>query len=223
MSSSVTSQAVAIARRDLGRERRTGEVLWVTVPFGAIAMIVVPLAVGAATTTLERIGPGLFWAVVMLFGVLIAVRRSAAETGPQRDLLALLGVDPVAVFAGKAAATTVMLLAFEVIVGLVTVVFYNVDVGNWGWLVVLLPLASLGLGMLGTLAGSIAASTAAGPALIPLIVAPLAVPLLLAASETVEALRRGTGILPWLLLMLAVDVVLSIAGVLTARPLQETP
>lgn len=222
MSSSLWSQAAAVTRRDLERERRSGEVLWITVPFGAVALVLVPLAVGADAPRLEAIGPGLFWAVVLLFGVLVSVRRSTTETPAQRDLTALLGIDPVAAFAGKSLATALLLLAFEVIVGVVAVVFYDIDLEQWAWLLVLLPAASAGLAMLGTIAGSIAASATAGPALIPLIVAPLAVPLLLAATETVEALRGGTGILRWLLLMIAVDVVLSIAGVLSARPLQET-
>jgi heme exporter protein B len=222
VSSSLWSQAAAVTRRDLERERRSGEVLWITIPFGAVALVLVPLAVGADAPRLEAIGPGLFWAVVLLFGVLVSVRRSTTETPAQRDLTALLGIDPVAAFAGKSLATALLLLAFEVIVGVVAVVFYDIDLQQWAWLVVLLPAASAGLAMLGTIAGSIAASASAGPALIPLIVAPLAVPLLLAATETVEALRGGTGILRWLLLMIAVDVVLSIAGVLSARPLQET-
>jgi heme exporter protein B len=222
MSASLRSQVAAVARRDLERERRSGEVLWITIPFGAVALVLVPLAVGADAPRLEAIGPGLYWAVVLLFGVLVAVRRSTTETRSQRDLVALLGIDPVAAFAGRALATGLLLLAFEVIVGLVAVVFYNIDLQHWAWLALVLPVASAGLAMLGTMAGSIAVSAAAGPALIPLIVAPLAVPLLLAAAETVEGLRSGTGILRWLLLMVTVDVVLSIAGVLSARPLQET-
>ena len=37
------AQASTITRRDLRRERRSGEVLWVTLPFGAVALLLVPL------------------------------------------------------------------------------------------------------------------------------------------------------------------------------------
>jgi heme exporter protein B len=220
--SAFSTQAAAVTRRDLDREKRTGEVLWITIPFGAIALILIPMAVGADLALLRQIGPGLYWVVVMLFGVLIAVRRTSLETPAQRDLLALLGIDPAAVFTGRAVASGLMLLGFEIVVGVVAVLFYDIALTGWPWLLVVLPLAAAGLAALGTIAGSIATNAAVGPALIPLIVAPLAVPLLLAASEIVEGLRTNTGILRWLLLMVIVDLVLSIAGVVTARPLQET-
>jgi heme exporter protein B len=85
-----------------------------------------------------------------------------------------------------------------------------------------MPLAAAGLAELGTLSGSIAASLTAGPALIPFLVAPLAIPLLLGATQSAEAIRQGDSILSWILLMAIVALALAVAGVLTARPLQET-
>lgn len=215
-------QAIAIARLHLLRERRVGEVAWVIVPFGAIALLLVPLAVGTDLPTLERIGPGLFWAVVLLFGVLVAVRRTAAETQEQRDLISLLGLDPAAGFAGRAVASAALLLGFEVVVGAVAVALYNIDLARWPWMLAVVPGVAAGLALLGTLAGSITASLSAGPSLVPFLVAPLAVPLLLAATQALDGLRPDSSILPWVLLMVAVDLILAIAGVLTARPLQET-
>jgi len=224
VSPTFSSQLRAVVRRDLDRERRSGEVVWITIPFGAIALILVQLAVGADVPVLRELGPGLYWAVVLLFGVLISVRRTTVETPAQRDLIALLGIDPAAAFAGRALASTLLLIGFEVIVGGVAVLFYDIQLSAIGWVLtaLILPVAAYGMAVLGTIAGSIATRAAIGPALIPLIVAPLAVPLLLAAAESVEGLRNGTGILPWMLLMVTVDLVLSIAGVTTARPLMET-
>ena len=215
-------QLAAVARRDLIRERRVGEVAWVTVPFAAIALLLVPLAIGTDQPTLERIGPGLFWAVVLLFGVLIAIRRSASETRAQRDLVALVGLDPAAGFAGRTLASAVLLLVFELVVGAVAVALYNIDLARWPWLLVVVPGVAIGLALLGTLATSITASLNTGPALVPFLVAPLAVPLLLAATQALDSLRPTDSILPWVLLMVATDLALAIAGVLTARPLQET-
>lgn len=222
MTASLWPQIRAIARRDLIRERRSGEVAWVTIPFGAIALLLIPLAVGADIPLLRRIGPGLFWAVVMLFGILIAVRRTAAETGPQRDQVALLGIDPAAGFAGKSAASAVLLTGFQLIVGVVAVLLYDVDLSRWPWLIVIVPGVAIGLALLGTLTSSIAANLDSGAALIPFLVAPMSVPLLLGATQALDPLRPSNSILPWVMLLLAVDLVLAIAGVLTARPLQET-
>ncbi|MCP3993442.1 MAG: ABC transporter permease [bacterium] len=215
-------QALAIARRDLDRERRSGEVAWVTIPFGAIALLLVPLAIGINQNILDQIGTGMLFVVVLLFGVLTAVRRTNLETPAQRDAIALLGIDPVAEFVGKSMASAVLLLGFEVVMGLVALVLYGLDVSDWGWMLVVMPLVAVGLAELGTISGAIAASVQAGPALVPLLVTPLAIPLLLGATETVGSVAQDRGNLSWLVLMLIVVLALAIVGVLTARPLQET-
>ena len=216
------SQAAAVARRDLIRERRAGEVVWITIPFGAIALLLIPMAVGTDIPLLRRIGPGLFWVIVMLFGVLIAVRRTASETPAQRDLMSLLGIDAGASFTGRVLASTGMLFAFELVIGFVAVLLYDITLDGWAWLFLIVPLAAIGLGLLGAVAGGVTSSLNASAALVPLLVAPLAVPLLLAATEAMDAIQTGRSILPWVLLMVVVDLALAIAGVLTARPLQET-
>ncbi len=215
-------QAIVAARRDLARERRRGEVLWVTIPFGVVAMLLIPMAVGADAPRLRELGPGLFWVIVLLFGVLVTVRTTAADTPQQRDLNRLIGLDPAAGFVGRSLASFALLLAFEVVVGLATIALYDVSLAGWFWLPLILVVAGAGLALIGSLAASIAGNLATGPALVPLLVAPLAVPLLLGATQALDGLRLGNSILPWLLLMVTVVLVLLIVGVLTARPLQET-
>ncbi len=215
------AQVAVIARTELVRERRAGQVLWITIPFGAIAILLVPIAIGTDAPMLRRIGPGLFWIVVMLFGVLVAVRRSSLDTLPVRDQLALAGVDPAAAYVGRAAAAFVLLLAFEVVVGLAAVLVY--DLGS-GLLIApaTLLLAAAGLALLGTLAASIVSAGRDGSALVPLLVAPLSVPLLIGATQAHEAFELGRSSLGWVLMMVVTTVVLAIAGVLSAGPLQET-
>lgn len=222
MSAGFWAQARAVTRRDLLRERRRGEVLWLIIPFGALALLLVPLAVGTDAPLLERIGPGLFWAIVMLFGVLVAVRAYGADTAPQQDAASLVGLDPAASFAGRTLASTVLLIGFEIVVGLVAIALYDISVIGVPWLAAVLVLAAIGLALLGTLAGSIVNSLTASSALVPLLVAPLSVPLLLGATQAYEGLRLGRSIVSWLLLMVIVVLLVAITGVLTARPLQET-
>lgn len=222
MSSSFWRQAMAVARRDLERERHAGEVAWVTIPFGAIALLLVPLAVGINQDVLSRIGTGMLFVVVMLFGVLTAIRRTNIETPPQRDAIALLGIDPVAEFAGKTVASAIVLLVFEVVMGIVAVALYGLDISGWWWMLLVMPLTAIGLAELGTISGAITVSVQAGPALVPLLVTPLAIPLLLGATQTVVNIDTDGGNLSWLVLMAIVVLVLAIVGVLTARPLQET-
>ena len=214
------NQALEMARKDLRTEVRTGEVFLITIPFGAVALMLIPLAVGTDTPLLRTIGPGMYWVVVLLFGVLVATRQSGVEDTPQQDLLSLLGIDPAAQFTGRAIATTLLLLAFEVVLAPVAIALYDPQLAGWPWIAALAVLVGIGLGLLGTLAATIAASIASS-ALVPLLVAPLSVPILLAASQTMDGLRFGNTILGWILLLLTMDLLLAVAGVLSARPLQE--
>jgi heme exporter protein B len=215
------SQARLITSRDLVRERRSGEVLWVTLPFGAIALLLVPMAIGTDAPLLEQVGTGLFWAIVMLFGVLISIRQTTGETQAQRDQLALTGIDAAAIYVGRATASFVLLVIFEVVLGLVTIVLYDVPVGGW-WLVpILITIVAAGLSLLGTLAASIVSTGRNAAALVPLLVAPLSIPLLIGATQALEVLDLGGSSLAWVLMMIVSTLVLAVAGVLSARPLQE--
>jgi heme exporter protein B len=213
-------QAIELGRKDLRTEVRSGEVLMITVPFGAAALMLIPLAVGTDAPLLERIGPGMYWSVVLLFGVLVTVRQSAVEGQAQEDLLGLLGVDAAARFAGRAGANFLLLLLFEALLAPVALALYDTDPAGFWWLLAVIPLVAAGLSLLGTLAASIARSVASST-LVPLIVVPLAVPMLLAATQITEGLRIQATILGWLLLLVVMDLLLAVAGVLSARPLQE--
>jgi heme exporter protein B len=222
MNAGFRSQVAAVVERDLRRERRRGDVVWVTIPFGAMALFLLPLAIGVDTQLLQRIGPGMYWVVVMLFGVLVSVGRASIETNAQRDAVSLLGLDPAAAYVGRSMSAAGLLLVYEIVVGVVAVVLYNIEVIGIPWLALTLVITAVGLGLLGSLAASLVSSSSAGSALVPLLVAPLSVPLLLGATQVYEGLRLGRSILPWMLLMVVVMLVTAIIGVGTARPLQET-
>lgn len=215
-------QVSLVAGRDVARERRSGEVLWVTLPFGAIALLLVPLAVGTDTPMLQRIGPGLFWVIVLLFGVLIAIRQTSRETPAQRDQLALTGLDAAAVYVGRATASFIYLLVFEAVLGAVTIVLYDVRPEGWLLLPAVFIVVAAGLALLGTMAAGIVSAGRNATALVPLLVAPLSVPLLIGATQALEALQLGRSSLGWVLMMVVTTLVLAIAGVLSAQPLQET-
>jgi heme exporter protein B len=215
-------QATTIARRDLLRERRSGEVLWVTLPFGAIALLMVPLAIGTESRMLATVGPGMFWVIVMLFGVLIAIRQTNAETMAQRDLVSLIGLDPAAIYVGRVSASFALLVVFEVVLGVVAFVLYDLSLDDIAVLFVTILLVALGLSLLGTLAAGIVSTGRNATALVPLLVAPLSIPLLLGATQSLEALQFGRSSLMWVLMMVVTVLLLAIAGVLSARPLQET-
>ena len=215
------AQAVEIARKDLRAELRSGEALLVAAPFGATALLLVPLAVGADVPLLRQLGPGVYWLVVLLFGTLVTLRQTAVDGHAQLELLALLGVDPAARFLGRTAASAVLLLGFQTALVPVMIVLYDPPLDGWPWLVTLAPLVAVGLATLGTLAGALTANLQARGTLAPLLVAPLSLPLLLGATQVLEGARYGRGNAPWVLLVLTMDLIVVLAGAAGARPLEE--
>jgi heme exporter protein B len=207
---------------ELRDEARAGEIVTVVLPFGAVALLTIPMAIGIETQLLSRIGPGIFWTIVFLFGIVVTQRQSAISTPALRDTIRLLGIDPAVRFAATALTSALLLLAFEIWVGIITVILYDPVLESWGWMAAILPLAAFGLAMIGTIAGNVAAGLGTRSTIVPLLVVPAAVPILLGAAQATEGLRVGAGILRWVLLLAIVDVVIAVAGVLTAQPLEES-
>ncbi len=217
------SQALEIARVDLTVERRLGDTLRIVLPFAVVALMVFPLALGIQLSVIRDIGPAVFWSLGILFGMQVALRQSASDTPERRDLYALLGVDPAARFAGRTLSGVILMLAFLLVLFVAMTLLYGPELPEGSWPTMLLGafLFSIGLTELGTLAGEVTADMRNRSALASLIVAPLALPLVIGASQSLEALALDAGILPWILLMLATDLALAVAGVGLARPLEE--
>lgn len=218
MTVSLLTQMRALSKAEFRAAWRGGETLMVTLPFAVAALMVVPLAIGTDQALLERIGPGVVWSTVLVFASFVVVR---SDGGIDRDLVRMLGVDPAAVFAARAFVGSVFLGGFVTVMGLAGVVLYDFSLERWWWVPVIGVSAVAALAMITTLAAAVTTGLEARSTLTPLLVVPLAIPVLLAATEATESLRSTTGNLGWILLLVMLDLGLAIAGVLTARPLQE--
>lgn len=217
------SQTVELARVDLAVERRLGETFRIIAPFGLVALAIFPIALGLRLTLVSDIGTSVFWALGILFGMQVALRRSSTDDRGRRDLHALVGVDPAARFVGRVLAGSLLTTAFLVVLFLAMVLLYGPDLpaSATPGAAMTIVLVAVGLAELGTLAGEIAWGLRDRTAIASLIVAPLAIPLLIAGSQTLQAIAAGTGILPGVLLMVTTDLALAVAGVALARPLEE--
>lgn len=217
------SQAIEIARVDLRLERRIGDSLRIVLPFAIVSLLIIPLALGVRLNLATQIGVAVFWALGILFGMQIALRHSASDSRERRDLYALLGVDPAARFVGRTMSGSLLTFAFLLALFATMVVIYGPELPQGGIPVAALASALLAIGLteLGTLAGEVTSDLRNRSTLASLIIAPLAVPLVIGASQSMEALARDTSILPWVLLILATDLALAVAGVGLARPLED--
>lgn len=218
----VGRQVLALARRDLTVEARTGEILWLTVPFAGVAVLLIALAVGANVTLLREIAAGVFWALVLVFGALVSLRQSGMEPAAHGDVITLLDVEPAARFVARAGTSVLLLIGFQALLAPLAIVLYDPPLAGWIWLGALIPLVAVGIGALGTLAAALTANVGARAVLVPLLVLPLGVPLVLGATQVLSAATFAQGgVLPWLALILLVDLVIVAAGLASARWLVE--
>lgn len=214
--------ALIIALRDIRVEIRSGEALSVVFPFAVVATWVAPLATDASRPLLRDLAAPVYWLIFLLFGMMIVFRQTALETSTQRRALALTGLDPAARFAGRSAASALILTPIAWILAVPIVVLYDYRPPDGMWLMVpVITLAAGGLAMLGTLAGDVTVGLRSRTSLAPLLMAPLATPMLMGASQALESLIAQRSIIMWVLVLVVADLGLAAAGVMSARALEE--
>lgn len=217
-----------VARKDLRIELRSKVVSNQILPFAGATMVMFAFAFDN-TDLLVRVAPGLMW-LATLFSLLIVVGRAFAVENDDGalDALRVAGVDPVAIFWGKAAALFVQLLALEVLLLLAAVLLYNAEVrpAGIGLLAVTLVAATSGLAFVGTLYGGLAAGFSGRESLLPLLMLPVVAPVLIGATRAVES-ALGTGEValsegwPWVGLLAVYAIAFGTGGALAFGPLIE--
>lgn len=217
-------EAVLVAGKDLRIEARSRVATNQVAPFAVLVLVLFGFALDPDRGVLTRASAGLFW-VAVLFAGLLAVQRSFAVESADgaRDGLRLSGLDPAAIFLGKAAAVAVQLLALEALLALGVAVFYNAPLDGPLLLVATCIAATVGVAAAGTAYGVLAAGLRVRETLLPLLLLPVLAPVLLGATKAWEA-AMGIGIddgRPWLQLLAVFAVVYTAFGVLAFGPMLE--
>ena len=216
--------AAVMAGKDLRVELRSRVATNQVAPFALLVLILFAFALDPDRGVLGRAAAGLFW-VAVLFSALLAVQRAfAIEAGDgTRDGLRLSGLDPAAIFLGKAGAVALQLVALEVVLGAGVVVLYDRALHGPALLVTTCLLATVGLAAAGTVYGALAAGLRVRETLLPLLLLPVVAPVLLAATRASEAALGGTPAdgWPWVRLLGVFAVIYVVFGVVAFGPLLE--
>jgi heme exporter protein B len=220
----LVQEAGIVAGKDLRIERRSRVTLQQVVPFGGIVLLLFAFALDPDRGVLERVAPGLFWVTVLL-AVLLAVSRSFAIEAHNgaTDGLRLSGLDPAAIFLGKAVAIAVQLAVLEALLAIGVVVLFDVTLGSVGPLLLATLAATVGLAAAGTLYGVLAAGLRVRETLVPVLLLPVVAPVLLGATRAWEAAIDGVpaDAWPWIGLLSVFAVLTVGAGMLAFGPLLE--
>ena len=212
--------AWAVFWKDLLVERRAKEGANALAFFAILLLFLFYFALGPDSDRIRAALPGLLWLAFILAGVLGLGRAFALERENDCvDGLILAPADKAAIYLGKLAGTTALMVAMEVVFVVATGIFYNLDI--WAAVPRLLLVAvagTIGFAAVGTLFAAMTANLRAREVLLPVLLLPLAVPVLLAAVKLSELALAGEGrgaAWPWWQLLLGFDVVFVVAGLLT--------
>ncbi len=189
----MTDAYLALLGKDLRVELRTMRSLPAMALF-AITVFVV-FRFGLDRTGLEgELAAGVL-VVTLLFAAILAINRLFVAERDEGgfELVRLAPLDRTVLYAAKASALLIYLVALELIALPVFALFFLDSAAALPPLVPVLLLADVGLALIGTLISTIATMSSARDLLAPLILLPLLVPLVIAAAGAAEPVLRAGG------------------------------
>jgi len=177
--------AIAVARKDLRSEWRTRELVPALAQFIILALLIANFGFQINSDNAASIVPGVLW-FALIFAGLVAFGRTFAAEREQASLEAMLmtPASPVAIFAGKAFAATVLLIACEAIMLPALALFFGTNVGFDTILAVFA--ATIGMAALGCLFAALVARVRARELMLPLLTLPLWIPFIIAGGMAVQ-------------------------------------
>jgi heme exporter protein B len=204
----LTAKVAALARKDLRVEARGRDTLPPMLAFSFAVVLILAFTLpeisdiergGTApegTVAVADVLAGFLW-ITFLFAGLIGFARAFEIEREQGaiDALLLVPIDRSGLFAAKALANLIYIVAMQALVTPLFAFLFALELG-WNWVTFLLIslLADIGFVSVGTLFSSIAAQTRSRELILPLLALPALVPVFIAATELTSDLFLGAGL-----------------------------
>jgi heme exporter protein B len=191
MTSSI-AVALAVARKDLRAEWRTRELVPALAQFVILSLVIANFGFQIDSRNAPSIAPGVLW-LTLVFAGLVAFGRAFAAEREQASLEAMLmtPASPVAIFAGKALAATLLLVGCEAVLLPALTLFFGTPLT--AQVVVAVLLATIGMAALGCLFAAMVARIRARELLLPLLTLPLWIPFIVAGGQAVQVAMGASG------------------------------
>ncbi len=206
----MTRAALAVLRKDLRAELRTGETVPAMCLFAVMTLVVFHFAFDRESVEGD-LAAGILW-VTVLFAAVLGINRLFVAEREQGgfDGFLLAPVDRTAMLVAKVAA----LLAFLVAVELVTVPAFALlllEPAPDPRLIAVLGLGDIGIAVVGTLTSALAVQTRARDLIVPIVTLPLLLPVIIAAASATGPLLAdgGAGSVPmkWMAVLGLYDLI----------------
>jgi heme exporter protein B len=183
-------QAARVAWKDLRIELRSREIVYTMAFFGALLVVIFSFAFPRDARAVRGSVPGMLWVTIAFAGT-IGLGRAfdrERENDTMRALL-LAPVPRLAVFLGKAIATTVLVLAVAAVCTPLLALFLDAPLfANPGPMVLVVVLGAVGISVIGSVFAATLLKVRSRDVLLPVILYPLLVPLFVAGTKCTAAL-----------------------------------
>jgi heme exporter protein B len=183
---------MAVARKDLTSEWRTRELVPALGQFVVLALVIANFGFQIDSRNATTIAPGVLW-LALVFAGLVAFGRAFAAEREQASLEAMLltPASAAAIFAGKAIAAALLLIACEAVLLPALALLFGTPLNIE--LVVAVLLATVGMAALGCLFAAMVARVRAREVLLPLLTLPLWIPFIVAGGQAVQVAMGASG------------------------------
>ncbi len=184
--------ALAVARKDLTSEWRTRELVPSLGQFVVLALVIANFGFQIDARNAATIAPGVLW-LALVFAGLVAFGRAFAAEREQASLEAMLltPASAAAIFAGKAIAAALLLIACEAVLLPALALFFGTPFN--AALVAAVLVATIGMAALGCLFAAMVARVRAREVLLPLLTLPLWIPFVIAGGQAVQVAMGASG------------------------------
>jgi len=215
--SNTIAVALAVARKDLRAEWRTRELVPALAQFVVLALVIANFGFQIDSRNAPMIAPGVLW-MALVFAGLVAFGRTFAAEREQASLEAMLmtPASPVAIFAGKALAASLLLVGCEAVLLPALTLFFGTPLS--APIIAAVLLATIGMAALGCLFAAMVARVRARELLLPLLTLPLWIPFIVAGGQAVQVAMGASGTYDQALaLLIDFDILFVVLTSLAAR------
>ena len=214
----------SIVWKDMQVEVRGKEII-VSVSFFVLLMVFTfNFAFKPGTVETEIMTPGVLWFTFLFAGMLSFQRViNTEQENSCLDGLMLCPYGRDVIFLSKLASSFLFVLLVEVISIPIFTVVFNLSVLPLQ-LLVIIPLATLGIAVVGTILSVLSMNTRLQEVMLPILLIPVVAPAVIGAVESTSMAFSGepwSEIQPWLLVLVVFDVVFLVLGFLTFEHVLE--
>ena len=215
----MTSGFIAILRKDLRTEMRSGQSTVAIVVIATMILVALVLAFNPSGARGRELAAGSLWMALLFAGVLGSGGALKAEL--ENDCLLGLRISPVdltTVYAAKLTAVFIFMTIAEIAGVCLLILFFNLNFGSEiQGLAIVLVLGTIGYAALATLLAAIAMQIRTGDLLMPLLLVPVFVPALIAGVKATGIVLDSGSLgasAQWLKILCAFDVLFVTSGYL---------